>query len=89
MNEVNMCQGSNYQGNFREVSDTVTRRQHTKMNDAMKYNPMVAANEITIFLNMELLKSVLAVIPPFFVTAWIPLAARNNAANCQKSKNDK
>jgi hypothetical protein len=69
------------------VPETITRREHTKMNDATKYNPMVATNETTIFLKIELPKSEFAVIPPLFATPWIPFAARKNAANCQESRN--
>lgn len=54
----------------------------TKINEEIKYKPVVAAIESTMFLNNESLKTSAKVRPPFsFERPSIPLYAMNMAAN--------
>ena len=76
-----MCQGSSY----RLVSYSSHGREtelRTKINEANRYKPVVAAIESTIFLKREFLKTSEKVRPPFSCERpWIPLTAIKMAAN--------
>ena len=76
-----ICQGSSY----RLVSlrfDECGVGFRTKINEEIKYNPVVAAIESTMFLKSEFEKTSEKVRPPFsFERPAIPLYAINMAAN--------
>ena len=79
--EVIMCQGSSYRSvSFR--CDWMRVEFPTKINEEIKYKPVVAAIESTMFLKSESVKTSEKVRPPFsFERPWIPLTAMNMAAN--------
>ena len=76
-----ICQGSSY----RLVSYRSHEREkklRTKISEEIRYKPVVAAIEITMFLKSEFEKTSEKVRPPFScVRPWIPLYAMNMAAN--------
>jgi hypothetical protein len=62
--------------------DSRINRKRTKMSEAMRYNPMVAAIEITTFRKIELVNTLSGVMGPVvFSTFSTALNARKNAEN--------
>lgn len=56
-NEVIMCQGSNYRDRVNTFYLLLTKVGLTNKKLAMKYNPVVARSEITIFRKIALLNT--------------------------------
>lgn len=81
-----MCQGSSY----RFVSHRSRGHEMellTKINEEIRYKPVVAAIEITMFLKSEFEKTS-ETVRPLFSRPWIPLTAINMAANWRMQHQD-
>lgn len=76
-----ICQGSSYRSvSFRFGG--MRAKFRTKINEEIRYKPVVAAIDSTIFLKSESVKTSEKVRPPFsFERPSIPLYAMNMAAN--------